>query len=662
MTLPPQSASRSLLFVASLTLLGAAAAGQKRANVSGPPKGAPTINLGCSIPVEPGGGWYSGDTHDHVQECAEEVHPISETLASMSVLSLDVTSPLIWNPGGATSAVPYTEFVCDVTGLPLPGTGKFVVQYGVETSGLDCATWGHLSALNIDAPEARIAIAEDIDDCYMSMTGLGLGCPGGDGTGILVAPVAENFAVSPKAVRGYAHQAWSSEIYSPLGYDWNTNLLLSGFTTDALCLDNAQNLSFPLIFETGQNRRIFPAMSVMDVALGNVEYLETGDMDFDYRFGNASWPESLWYGGWYRMLNAGLRVAPAAGRDTSCEPAGSQLLGTPRTWARVDGALTYDSWTEALGDGHVSVSMGNKQMLDMVIDGVQIGDVVEIESPTSSVNVQVTLHNTCEDTRFSRVEIVQDGVVVDSRTVEVQIGQTSRTVNITVPVTRSGWIAARLQTNAAHTGATYVILDNEPIANCLDAEYWMMWCDRVSKEIADFPTMVFGCQDSQAQMQIADARQLLRTLRDYDFYSGGFEPSWGVTRLGESTGACRGPILIGMDDVPVAGADFNFNCLNAPPNATGLLYLSDTPQAGVCVGNVALYLDPNSTVVAPIPTSSTTAGTAITAVNAAVKALPMGTTIYAQYIWTNPAECPGDGCDGLGSALSASDAVVFTLQ
>ena len=653
--------ARTFPTLLGLLLLGGSAGAQLASTTSHSP--APTsFSLACR-PVHPQGGWYSGDTHDHIQECSQVVHSDEVTLTQMRNLSLDVSSLLIWNPGGTGSLIPFTQYVCSVTGVPISGTGSRVIQYGVETSGLNASTWGHLSGLNISSPEARIAKATNIDDCYSSVTGLGLGCGGGDGTGLFSAPIAKHFASAPKALRGYAHQAWPTALYSTLGYDWNTKLLGSGFTTDAVCLDNGQKLAFPLIFETGLNRRVYPALGAMDVALGNVEFLETGDMDFDYTFGDPNWPAAQWWGAFYRLLNAGLRVVPSAGRDTTCEPAGSQQLGTPRTWCQVTGPLTYDGWTQALGEGKASLSMGNTLFLDMKVNTVGIGGLVNVTSPTNTVSAEVTIQSTCDD--HFRIEVLRNGVVAVSQSVIMAPNTESKTVTLQVPVTKSCWIAARLtraKRNVAHTGASYVILDDEPIANCEDAEYWMMWCDRVSKEIADFPGLHFGCQDAEVLADVADAREVFKTLRDYDFYNGGFDPAWGVTRIGSSTPACRGPITIGINDAPLAGSQFSFTCVNAPPKASGLLYVSTSPQAGVCVSNVALWMNQSTLVTPPIPATSYASGAAETPVNPTIMGLPMGTTLYVQYVWTNTPACPGLGCDQLGSALSASDALVLTLQ
>lgn len=612
--------------------------------------------------VQPPPAWISGDTHGHVQACDGVLDSEADVLAEMRREDMRVSSLLIWNPkSNGQELLPFTEHVCRVTGVPEPGTGSRVLQYGVETSGLDCAEWAHVSALNIGSSAARIAVASEPADCYTSPTGLGLGCPGGDGTGHIPGPVARHFGNDPDALRGIGQIAWPVALYSPLGYDWRTELLLSGTTTDALCLDQDRILSFPNIFAIPNHRQFFSGTIPVDVVLGDLDYVETGDMAYDYTF-TSDYPVSRWYGMVYRLWNAGLRVTPTAGSDRGCVPGNAQVFGPPRTWALVEGPLTYDSWIDAIRNGRVSLSMGKEVFLELEIDGEVVGSQIDASAP-ATVTLDVTLHGSCGTTEV--VQILQNGVVVATRTLRIPFSGGVRSWQLALPLSGSAWIAAKLRSNRAHTGPSWVTVDDQPIASCEDAEYWMMWCDSIGRRVGQAPPgTYFGCQDAEFLADVAVARNAFLSLRDHAHYNGGFDPTWNVQRHGASTPACCGPITAGITARASAGQAFTLTCLNAPPNASGQLYLSAAAQPATCVANVSVLIDPLALLPGfPRPVTSFGSGYAQTIVDEpGVLALPAGTVVHAQYMWNNTAACPGGGCDGNGSALSASDALAVTLH
>ena len=100
------------------------------------------------------------------------------------------------------------------------------------------------------------------------------------------------------------------------------------------------------------------------------------------------------------------------------------------------------------------------------------------------------------------------------------------------------------------------------------------------------------------------------------------------------------------------------------PDSTGQFYLSAAAQPLTCPGNVGVLIDTLAVLPGfPYPVSSYRSGYAQTVVDdPAVLALPAGTVLYAQYVWNNTPACPGGGCDGSGSPLSASDALAVTLH
>lgn len=605
----------------------------------------------CPINVTPPPNWFSGDVHDHIQLCDSTVETTADILNKIMAQDLNVSNLLIWD--GVDPLENYTKNVCNVTGVPETTPPGFVIQYGVETSGLDTAKFGHLSGLNVGPNEARISIASTAaGDCYDDPVGLGLGCVGGDGTGIFSAPVADHFANNPKAVRGYAHQGWPTGIYAQAGagYDWNAQLIQTGFTTDNRCLDTTRNLALPFLESIASiSAHVMPAYAAMDAALGKIEFLESIDLENDY--GPYTNQPARWYGMYYKLLTAGLRVCPAGGTDVDCADI-SGRTSLPRTYVLSESGLSYDGWTAGLAEGRVTLAMGNDIFLHLTVGGQEVGSQTYLSSPTNQVDIRATLYASCAV--VDRIEIVENGQQVASDFVSIPASGGTHVFNLNgYDVGESAWIAARLCSERAHTAAAYVFVDNEPIADCDAAEYWMMWCDAHLNVAMQFPFFL-ECQFTEITDHITLARKVFKSLRDYDL---GFDAGWQVLRIGTSTPTCRGPMAIGIDGPVTAGAAFSLTCANAPPSSTGLAFISPSVPAGgtMTLFGVTLFLDPFAPLAASETAVSGDSGFAENLMPG-YPAILTGSTMYAQYVWNNTAECGG------AATFSASDALQITVQ
>lgn len=599
-------------------------------------------------------GWYAGDTHEHVQGCDGNLHAIEEIRARMDAEDLNVANVLIWQ----RPTLPYTQFVCRVTGRPDPASGeRRLLVYGVETSGLSCARWGHLIGLGIGAFQARIArgilASGDCDD----MAGLELG---EDGTGALPHPVAEHFRTARKAVCGYAHTIWSSGLYHPDGIDWHAELVATGFTTDARHLDTAQRLAAPPIRKlmglepaSPSLRAFYPLLAAMDVVLGHVDFLETilvaAELPVPTR------PPAHWRELWSKLVSAGARVVLAAGTDREClsEITGPDLA---RTYVLTDRALTHEAWLRGLAAGRSTVAAGANLFLTMTVGGRELGAQLELESPSlrTRVEVEVRTRIAVEDV----VELVVGGSVVDSRPFALAAAGTARVSFAEHEFPDSAWVAARLASGRAQTSASYVIVDGRPIADPLHAEYWMIWCDLVAKTVLDHPELPFFSQQrDEALALIARARRAFQTHRDL----AGFDPSWGVTRYGRSSPGPRGPIGIGTTGPARTVAEVTLTCVHAPPLAQGTLVLSRVQDlAGTCDGEVRLHLDPApASVIATYPAQSTRSGYA----EVLAAPIPPGIgQVFAQWVWILPTGHTLPGCAGTPSTRAASDALALEVM
>ena len=613
---------------------------------------AELVHVDTTIELAPP-GWYSGDTHEHVQACDETLHPIEEIRARMDAEDLNVANVLIWE----RVTLPYTQFVCRVNGQRDPTSGeRRVLVYGVETSGLACARWGHLIGLGIGAQQARIVRGTRAAGDCADMEGLGLG---EDGSGTLTHPVAEHFRSARKAVTGYAHTIWSTGLYHPAGEDWNAELLASGFTTDARYLDPAQKLAVPPIRKlmglepaSPSLRAFFPLLAAMDVVLGNVDFLETVIVSAVLPI--ATTPPAHWRELWSKLTSAGARAVFAAGTDREClqEITGPELA---RTYVLTEQALTHEAWLRGLVAGRTTLAAGPDVFVRLTVGGHEVGSQLALETPDafSDIHVEVTSRTALSDV----VELVVGGVVVASQSVGLPGNGTTLASFLAHEFPASAWVAARLASGRAQTSAVYVHVDGRPIADPLHAEYWMLWCDLVAKTTLDHPEMpFFGAQRDEALALIAQARRAFQTHRDL----AGFDPAWNVARYGRSTPGPRGPLGIGCTGPARSDAPFRLTCVHAPPLAQGTLTLSRAQDlAGTCDGEVRLHLDlAAANLVASSPAQSTRSGYA----EVEVPAAPPGVSrLFAQWIWTLPGGSSLPGCAGTPSTRCASDALDLTV-
>lgn len=128
----------------------------------------------------------------------------------------------------------------------------------------------------------------------------------------------------------------------------------------------------------------------------------------------------------------------------------------------------------------------------------------------------------------------------------------------------------------------------------------------------------------------------------------------GIRQHGTPSPTCLGDCVMNATERPTSGSPtFGFYCSGAPPFSNGWLLLgTEQPQASVVQG-AALMLDPAKRIVR-IPVWTDYIGFVETRVP--LTALPPGSTFAAQYVFRNPASCPGTG------ALVASHALSVGVQ
>ena len=168
----------------------------------------------------------------------------------------------------------------------------------------------------------------------------------------------------------------------------------------------------------------------------------------------------LTYDGWYRMLNMGLRVSPAAGSDWPY----SDFPGIVRNMVKLDGPLNLDRWFESFRAGHTYVTNG--PLIEFTVNGQQMGSELRVKRGTK-LNIAISSQLNPDVDKLDRVELVAWGDVVQSEKAQ---GSDKAALKTQLTAERSMWIAARAYGQRqdpgnlviAHTAPIYVVVDDEP--------------------------------------------------------------------------------------------------------------------------------------------------------------------------------------------------------
>ncbi len=508
-------------------------------------------------------GWVAGDTHGHVQRClAPQVLPEEREILTLAHRGLAVSNQLVWgNP--FTSVQDYLQsFVPLVTGQEAPATAgdpTVYLQYGVELSGFHAANLGHVIGLGVTSAQADVF--------------LGLGCPQDDGSGDFAAPILDHFRGAPDAVTGCAHVTWPVQLTAPrtpgaLGWNWEDPALPAYVGLGARC-SSGRNMVFP----APTSFHFQPFLAAFDAAMGLVDFVETVDLEFDFGevIGGGDL-EERWFGLYYKLLGAGLRVGIGAGSDTDCYTPRCE----PRVWVRTDAGpagVDYGDWLQGLKAGRASLAAGSNQVLELTVEGAEAGDTLEVASGgPHPLQLRAVYTLVTQKPVDETLEILVDGARVASRALTA-IGSGTYELVFHLAPTESTWIVARTGSYGAHTAAVYLIVDGEPIVDCATAEYWTIYADYVNwlLDVASqggFLHFFAGCSEAEIRAHVAAGRQVFTALRDYD---SPLPP--GAVRLDEPTPSPRGPPGILVDDAVVAGSTVRLSVFNAPSDAVGLLLL-----------------------------------------------------------------------------------------
>ncbi len=157
---------------------------------------------------------------------------------------------------------------------------------------------------------------------------------------------------------------------------------------------------------------------------------------------------------YYHMLNVGARLAATGGTDNFSNVWRDPSGGTARTYARLDGPLTWAAWIDAVKAGRTLATNGPLLFAD--VDGQEPGSEL---TPRDRVAVSASLATIAP---VEVVEIVVDGAVV--RAIPVPENQSRLDVRETISVDGARWIAVRARGGEArYSGDNYTFAHTTPV-------------------------------------------------------------------------------------------------------------------------------------------------------------------------------------------------------
>jgi hypothetical protein len=384
-------------------------------------------------------GWFSGDHHIHAAGCAHYETP------SQGVKPVDMDRQVRGehlNVGCVLTWGPcyyyQKQFFRGRKDNPLSKKNQ-LLHYDLEVSGFPSSHAGHLVLLNLkdqDYPGTKL-----IEDW-----------PTWD------LPILR-WARSQGAIVGFAHSGWGLQV----GGDALPNYQIPGY--DGI----------------GANEYI------VDVTYPNtVDFISAGDTPY-------IWELNMWY----QTLNVGFRTRISGETDFPCIY--DSRVGEGRTYAKVDGPLTYDSWMEAIRSGESYVSDGRSHLMDFKVNGTLVGThsgQVALAAP-GTVHAEVTaaayldpvpdeqIRNLPYDqkpywslerarighTRSVPVEVVVDGQPVAHK--EIVADGSVQKLAFDISIRQSGWVALRILPSS-QTNPIFLVVGGKPMRPLCRSAQWCL--------------------------------------------------------------------------------------------------------------------------------------------------------------------------------------------
>jgi hypothetical protein len=417
-------------------------------------------------------GWYSGDHHIHSAGCSHYENPTEGVLPKDMWPQIDGEA---LNLASVLTWGPSYYFQKQFfSGRDHPlSTPSRLMHYDLEISGFPSSHAGHLVLLGLK------------DQDYPGTKRL-------EDWPTWTLPVLR-WAKLQDAVVGFAHSGWGLEVRSK----------------------DLPNYEMPAFDGIGANEFIVGVTHP-----NTVDFISAGDTPY-------VWELNIWY----HILNTGFRTRISGETDFPCITDGR--VGLARSYAKVDGPLTYRKWIDAVRAGRNYVSDGKSHLFDFSVNGVEGGtrdSEIRIEHPgrvavtvKAAANLDPVPHEAIRrapydakpywdlerarigSTREVPVEVVVNGVPVAAQ--NLLADGVIRTLTFEVAIDRSSWIAVRILPSS-HTNPVFALVGGAPIRASRGSAQWCLnavnqcWTQKMSK--------IRASEIDDARMAYDHARQVYR--------------------------------------------------------------------------------------------------------------------------------------------------------
>jgi hypothetical protein len=382
-------------------------------------------------------GWFSSDHHIHAAGCSHYQNPTEGVLPGD--MNRQVRGENLNIAAVLTWGPDYYYQKQFFTGHDDRLSTPFcLMHYDLEVSGFPSSHAGHLVLLGLhqqDYPGAK-----RIEQW-----------PSWD------LPILR-WAKAQKATVGFAHSGWGLQV--------------SG--------NDLPSYQMPAFDGIGANEYIADVTQP-----GVVDFISAGDTPY-------VWELNIWY----HTLNVGFRTRISGETDFPCIYDGR--VGQGRGYAKIDGALTYAKWLDAIRNGRTYVSDGRSHLMDFSVNGTEVGtqnSEVRLNASgtvTASVRVAALLDQFPDETirhlrydekpywnleraRIGNTKRVPVELVVNGKPVarqEVSADGAVHNVTFQATISKSSWIAVRILPSS-HSNPIFVLVGGKPIrASRRSAE----WC------------------------------------------------------------------------------------------------------------------------------------------------------------------------------------------
>ncbi|MBE7172631.1 MAG: CehA/McbA family metallohydrolase [Williamsia sp.] len=422
-------------------------------------------------------GWYSADHHIHAAGCSHYESP-EEGVPPLDMFRQIKGEDL--NLGSNLTWGPSWYYQKQYfTGKDNPLSDQHnLLRYDIEVSGFPSSHAGHVVLLNLkedDYPNTTLI------EQWPSWT----------------LPVLQ-WAKSQGGITAYAHSGWGLEPMQP------TNEL--------------PNYVMPKMDGIGANEYI------VTVTNNVVDYYSLGDTP-------VPWELNMWY----HTLNCGFKTRIGGETDFPC--ISDERVGQGRTYAKIDGPLSFASVMKAIRSGRSYVSEGASHLIDFKVNNQLAGEGASETniSAGSSLTIQAKAAAMLPEkqdekgryiaarpadqfpfwnierarigsSRKVAVELICNGQVVAKQ--EIMADGNWNNIQFTYKPARSAWYALRIN-SSAHTNPVFVTVDGKPIREKKSAE----WCRDALDQCWKTKNPVFRKTEWEAAREAYDkARKIYETI------------------------------------------------------------------------------------------------------------------------------------------------------